>query len=614
MPTKPRRYPTNIPSGQSQVLKEIALAGELSNSKLKERLEIKHPSISDAINVLEDRRLVKVSHFEKVGRKGGRPEKYYVLTKEGLGEFIKTNPIPEEFFLALLKSYDLRQQSGWLNDNSMSIEEFGLQYMSYEQNFLGYGSFHGYLIQSPFFTKLYDQWLAEFRPAQFVQSHLKNITRRVSSPFFEKCYDESLEIGDPNDVTIDQKVLECLAIHRCITEQQIEGLLNSEQKLVEGNLAGKTLKYPDFIQNQIDFHCSVTSVNIRRIIDRYSLSGNYIQNEVQKFGDIDYDSIVKKYLEFLSRLAIVKIDCFDGPRYELSLFGVILILAIVTNPHQKMFYTKNGFEKDDDDLAEFYSVVSQNYGDKLPLIFGKWTVLTKTRNYAHQWFLPILYQNLEDDFARAIKPGSVSVILGGVKEYQETMKEIAFHTTARLFDLYRGLSLVLQRVDQNSLSDGQLQQQSGVIALELKQKELAALLKYADLGKFVEKLRDNLNTTKVNVHLKSVYNSELAIIEKALANEITVLFYINLARDRFLDYTDEGRYFLGDERDVEYQDTGETHILRPSDFLKNILKSDKELRNTFLGWMADINDYRRRSAEHMEKFEMTVKKWKNRSN
>jgi hypothetical protein len=248
------------------------------------------------------------------------------------------------------------------------------------------------------------------------------------------------------------------------------------------------------------------------------------------------------------------------------------------------------------------------------LIFGKWTVLTKTRNYAHQWFLPILYQNLEDDFARAIKPGSVSVILGGVKEYQETMKEIAFHTTARLFDLYRGLSLVLQRVDQNSLSDGQLQQQSGVIALELKQKELAALLKYADLGKFVEKLRDNLNTTKVNVHLKSVYNSELAIIEKALANEITVLFYINLARDRFLDYTDEGRYFLGDERDVEYQDTGETHILRPSDFLKNILKSDKELRNTFLGWMADINDYRRRSAEHMEKFEMTVKKWKNRSN
>lgn len=91
-----------------------------------------------------------------------------------------------------------------------------------------------------------------------------------------------------------------------------------------------------------------------------------------------------------------------------------------------------------------------------------------------------------------------------------------------------------------------------------------------------------------------------------------------------MDYTDEGRHFLGNERDTDYKDyqdtdynhqgqleTTEIHIQRPIDFLRNILRSDKELKNTFQGWMTDIIVYRRRSAEYMEQFEKTIKKWKN---
>ena len=117
----------------------------------------------------------------------------------------------------------------------------------------------------------------------------------------------------------------------------------------------------------------------------------------------------------------------------------------------------------------------------------------------------------------------------------------------------------------------------------------------------------------------------MSIIEKALASEITFLFYVNLARNKFLGYTDEGRHFLGDERDTDYKDTKFLdytdephitgyHILRPFEFLRIILKSDNELKNTFLSWMVDIRNYRRRSAEYMEQFEMTVKEWKRRRN
>ena len=92
MPTKPKRYPKQIPKLQSQIIKEIALSGHLSNTKLKERLEVTHSVISEAIIVLMDRKLVEISYTDSKEHRGGRPEKYYTLTKQGLEEFISRNP------------------------------------------------------------------------------------------------------------------------------------------------------------------------------------------------------------------------------------------------------------------------------------------------------------------------------------------------------------------------------------------------------------------------------------------------------------------------------------------------------------------------------------------
>lgn len=196
---KPRRYPKHVPKLQFQIIKEIALNEHLSNSKLKERLEVTHPVVSEAIKVLMNRNLVKISHLESIEHKDGKPETYYTLTKQGLEEFIKRNPTPEEFFEALLKSHNLRQQSGWLTP--MSSEDFEHYYRLFEQNYLGYFSTHGYLVQSPFFNQLYEQWLAEYRPGLFMQNHLNNIIRLVHSPFIEKCYEESLTDPDTEAIS-----------------------------------------------------------------------------------------------------------------------------------------------------------------------------------------------------------------------------------------------------------------------------------------------------------------------------------------------------------------------------------------------------------------------------
>jgi hypothetical protein len=67
------------------------------------------------------------------------------------------NPAPEEFFQALLKSYNLKPQTAWLNSNIMSIEDFELHYESYKQKYLGYAPSHAYVVQSLLFNKLYEQ-------------------------------------------------------------------------------------------------------------------------------------------------------------------------------------------------------------------------------------------------------------------------------------------------------------------------------------------------------------------------------------------------------------------------------------------------------------------------
>ena len=129
---------------------------------------------------------------------------------------------------------------------------------------------------------------------------------------------------------------------------------------------------------------------------------------MQNSDYIEHRDTIKRYLSILFHFIIIEIPDIDTkePRYELSLLGIVLILAIVTHPHQKMFYANHVAVKNNEDLISFYNKVSANYVDKLPLIFGKWTFLTNTWRYAYRWFLPVLYLNIEDEFARAMTSGS----------------------------------------------------------------------------------------------------------------------------------------------------------------------------------------------------------------
>jgi DNA-binding MarR family transcriptional regulator len=603
MPTKPGPL-------QIKIINAIGLAGHLSNSKLTDRMNISHPVVSDAITSLLQRRLIEFSYVDeerttKTHKSGGRPEKYYALTRNGLGLFIDENPAPEEFFTAILNFYTIREQSFLLRRNTtipVRIEEFENYFKRFKNECLSYASTQGYLIQSPFFGKLYRQWIVDNKPYFFEEEHLKYITTTIHSPFLENCLDQLFGKNSTNRIPITQKVLECLAIHRSLTEEQICKHISSKQKRIENKL-GRS-KYPDFVQNS-----AVTKENIAISINLYTLNKNYLQSGFQTSVDYDYNKIMKSYVEYLSHLIIVKHESPMGSRYELSLFGILLILSIITDRRQKMFYTiGNKFEKTEEDLISFYDKISQAYPEKLPLIFGKWALLSRINHNAYRWFLPVINQIIGD----ATQYSSVPITLGGIKEYQDCLHGITFYTITQLFKIYEGLSSALSNNNQNNDLDIPLINKDTnseiLLTLQEKEKELTAFLKYADLGRFVKHLE------QINQLSDSGYNSELSIIENVLANEITISFYINLVRSKHLDYTDEYKHFLGDERDPDYRDTDEYHVLRPADFLRTILRSDTEIKEMFLGLINDIMKYHQQTGGGMNNFYENIKNWKRRLN
>ena len=74
----------------------------------------------------------------------------------------------------------------------MKNDDFKHLYDFFVRNYLHYDPAYGLLIQTPFFNKLYEQWIAEHNPSLFQQNQLKHISYLIDSPFFEKCYEESL--------------------------------------------------------------------------------------------------------------------------------------------------------------------------------------------------------------------------------------------------------------------------------------------------------------------------------------------------------------------------------------------------------------------------------------
>ena len=208
---------------------------------------------------------------------------------------------------------------------------------------MGHPAVNSYLLQSQFFYKLVKNWLE----------------------------DNYYAFDNSDNTSISQKVLECMAIKRRITLQQ---------------LCKMTAESEDDFKEFLDKHSVKTGYHYYYIKEEDQGEGK--GDQVEKHSE-------NKYPDFSHMLIVRKEDIGQGVTYELSLFGIMLVIALIRfhyigidkvrfrifNRHADADKLRLFFE--DIPLEEYFDKIALNYHDKLPLIFGKWSLLKKElgKNY-----------------------------------------------------------------------------------------------------------------------------------------------------------------------------------------------------------------------------------------
>ena len=120
----------------------------------------------------------------------------------------------------------------------------------------------------------------------------------------------------------------------------------------------------------------------------------------------------------------------DGLTYELSLFGVMLILLIVL--YNDMKKLKHGLYIKKYSFKKYCDKIAHNYSHKLPLVFGKWDYLRRVLQISAIYNFDVV---LLDD--RLINKGSnsLSVIMEGNEEIFQGIRKILLYNNNLMQDL-----------------------------------------------------------------------------------------------------------------------------------------------------------------------------------
>lgn len=543
MPTFTRWYYRKKPTLQIRILRSIAVNGELSKKKIQKRLRTNYPDVSDAVDALKYKELIvhSSSNF-----KSPRPELFYKITAKGFEAFIDEDPSAEDFWAAIIWFCKLKKTI--IDDVS-----FKKYYDLFERKKIGDWSIHGGYFQLHFFDETLHQWMNDYKPGHWRPLYLE--------------------------------ILECLAFNRSIRLDQIVEELRRAKKDKFKGITWHGLS--DYLGKQL------TQENVRNILNEYthlpSQYYNYTYNS-------DADETIKRYLEFVKHLVIVSREQDNNTKYELSLFGVMLVLAVIRKVYvwnikddpssQPFLYSNLG-------LYEYFEKVAQNYKDKLPLIFGRWDLLTQViggYRLVDTGFNVIFFDHFRSDLM------SIPVLVGGNKEIYENVRNLAYHINNKLLKIYEAGLATLRRYNDD---EPIIIQKYGRL-IDNKLTEIKSFIKYADLRMFSEDLEEKKD--KLQAHelqskdLNIISNHELSILEELFKEEVTFLFYSHMSK------VDDNPLLQFNPTHTLYLDHGEKLSVRPRSNLVSILRCDDDIEVWFSKRLKDSIRHQKQTLGEMCNF------------
>jgi hypothetical protein len=254
--------------------------------------------------------------------------------------------------------------------------------------------------------------------------------------------------------------------------------------------------------------------------------------------------------------------------------------------------------------------VGYNYRDRrvLPLIFGKWAMLRKNLG-------PIAAYNFEALLNKEARNGStsLSVVMGGIKEFYENMKSIINYNIEELRKVHdEGESIILDAMRKDKLIPEK------IADIERKLREVSLLSSYDDLARLQLNLTNWIDTRYLEPE------TVIQTLCDAFSEEITFLYYFNLFECNNYARLLSNLYYVPSHKSLIYYQVKESHKREKgqeersslSERLQRIawdtftrtkliyiLKGDDQIHKWFHAWVADIHKFQNEASDVISKLE-----------
>lgn len=476
-------------------------------------------------NILESFNKLEDKDFIKnIGRIPGRGrfQNIYKITKKGLETLIVDEITNSLNFWKILFGYYNHH-----DNNKIEPDEIDKLFNIFLNKYLQYSN-RNFTFQLEIFDKMSAQW-------------------------FNKYVD-----GNKKEIRPEQRIVETLALNRNLTLEELA------------------------------IKAKLKQIAIRKVLNSHSMeyfeSITHLKNEYYVYQNVVGKKYNKKYWDFLQS-NIIKVKKDNGLlSYELTLFGVILVLKLLRyknlNRIKKELYFKNL------PFLEYFEKIINNYKEKLSLIFGNWNQLKQILKIYAIYNFDII---IDEEF-RTNDENKLSIARGGNKEFHYSIKEIILQTRQQFGDFANAgymcwLNYIAGIKPENSKNnDYSIDYYLSSNYPENNKNNIEKVLNVKKkLGDIIISLNPLENIIKnQNISSKENLNKLSEYFEESFANEISSFYYFNL------DYEYEFYNIINNKSNIHDNNNYFPKYSRPKECLQQILNSNKSIQNYYANWKNDI--------------------------
>ena len=509
------------PKLRMKILELIAIDGKMSVSKAESSLKgiHHHPEVSYAFQNLEEYGFIKI--LDRNPGKGklmgkGRQQIYYKVTERGLRVLIKDYDKIMEKVIDPQTFWRAMMTFCYNSTKEIRLDKVEEFYELFLGKYLKYSSGHGYSFQLDQFNQMCYNWIQH-------------------------------TVLSSTELTLDQIILEVLALHPGIT------LAELANRVAEAGIR------TEHVEKTLP--CYTPMPHRTAFIDVYGNSDG-----------IEYNKTDWRFQ--LHKTIVIKTNAPSNSVYELSLFGVLLVQTVILyNQMNKLQY---GLYYKDMLFEDYYDKIASNYEKKLSLIFGKWNLLKKVlyTMSAYNFGIILDRQARSDIMAK-------SFLEGGNKELYDSVAAVALHSQKQLSELFqKGITEYFNYISDPDKQPTEVRKNTAAPFQMLLKVNILLDPSAYDPSSFRDLVKKEALTGIIDPRqaeqMSHLY--EIDIIEKAFAEEISFLYFLNLRNNYRFQVVP-----------MEYYD--QKLSLTPILYLLKILRHDKQIKELFSTWIQDLGKY-----------------------